>query len=67
MPGTLMYVYLGSLGGSLARLGITEANRVRTPAEWVLFSAGLAATAVLAVQITRIARKALSRRIRSGE
>ena len=67
MPGTLMYVYLGSLGGSLARLGITEADRVRTPAEWFLFSAGLAATVILAVQITRIAKKALSRRIRPGE
>jgi len=67
MPGTLMYVYLGSLGGSLARLGITEADRLRTPAEWFLFSAGLAATAILAVQITRIARKALSSRIKSGE
>ncbi len=67
MPGTLMYVYIGSLGGNLARLGINGSERIRTPAEWVLFFAGLVATVAVAVMVTRIARKALSIRIRPGE
>lgn len=67
MPGTLMYVYIGSLGGNLARLGINGSERIRTPAEWVLFFAGLAATLAVAVMVTRIARRALSGRIKLQE
>ena len=37
IPGTLMYVYLGSLAGSLAELGEKESGRARTPAEWALY------------------------------
>jgi uncharacterized membrane protein YdjX (TVP38/TMEM64 family) len=61
MPGTLMYVYLGSLAGSLVTLGAGQ--RVRTPAEWALYVVGLLATAAVTVVVTRIARAALRRRI----
>jgi uncharacterized membrane protein YdjX (TVP38/TMEM64 family) len=35
LPGTIMYVYIGSLAGDLATLGSGE--RIRTPGEWVLY------------------------------
>jgi uncharacterized membrane protein YdjX (TVP38/TMEM64 family) len=60
IPGTVMYVYLGSLAGSLAELG---AGRARSATEWALFLAGLAATVAMALVLTRIARRALQRRI----
>jgi uncharacterized membrane protein YdjX (TVP38/TMEM64 family) len=64
MPGTVMYVYLGSLAGSLAELGAKEGGRARSPAEWALYAVGLIATVAVTVVITRIARRALSRRMK---
>ncbi|MGC9525816.1 MAG: TVP38/TMEM64 family protein [Limnospira sp.] len=66
MPGTVMYVYIGSLAGSLATLGTGE--RSRTPAEWVLYGVGLVATVAVTVYVTKIARQALDQKIaESGE
>lgn len=59
MPGTLLYVYLGSTVESLATLGAGE--RARTPMEWALYGVGLAVTVVVTVYITRLARHAMSR------
>jgi len=53
MPGTVMYVYLGSL----ARLGADGATR--SPAEWALYGVGLVATVAVTVVITRTARASL--------
>jgi uncharacterized membrane protein YdjX (TVP38/TMEM64 family) len=61
MPGTVMYVYIGSLAGDLATLG--AAQRVRTPAEWALYIVGLLATVAVTVYVTRLARTALSGRL----
>ena len=61
VPGTVMYVYLGSLAGDLASLGTQE--RARTPAEWALYVFGLAATVVVTVYVTRLARRALEKRV----
>ncbi|MBW6487245.1 MAG: TVP38/TMEM64 family protein [Syntrophobacterales bacterium] len=63
IPGTVMYVYLGSLAGSLAELGGKDSGRARTLAEWALYVVGLIATVAVTVVITRIARRALNRRI----
>ena len=63
IPGTVMYVYLGSLAGSLAELGAKEGGRTRPPAEWALYLVGLIAPVAVTVVITRIARRALDRRI----
>ncbi len=63
IPGSAMYVYLGSLAGSLAELGATEGVRSRPPAEWALYVVGLIATVAVTVVITRIARRALNRRL----
>ncbi|MDP3073207.1 MAG: TVP38/TMEM64 family protein [Opitutaceae bacterium] len=55
MPGTVMYVYLGSL----ARVA---GERTRTPGEWALYGVGLLATIVVTVFVTRLARAALAKR-----
>lgn len=60
VPGTIMYVYIGSLAGDLATLG--TGSRTRTPAEWTLYAVGLVATVVVTVYVTRTAKKALERR-----
>lgn len=56
MPGTVMYVYLGSL----ARAGAE--TQQRTPAQWVMYGVGLIATIIVTVFITRIAKAALAKR-----
>ncbi|KAB2662462.1 MAG: TVP38/TMEM64 family protein [Verrucomicrobia bacterium] len=62
MPGTVLFVYLGSvLGEALPRGGATRPTR--TPAEWALYAVGLAATIAVTVVVTRLARRALQQRI----
>lgn len=56
LPGTIMYVYIGSVFGALAG----SADRETTTGEWVLRSVGLAATIVVTVFVTRVARRALA-------
>jgi uncharacterized membrane protein YdjX (TVP38/TMEM64 family) len=63
LPGTVMYVYLGSLAGSLANLG--GHGRGRTPAQWALYVVGLLATVAVTVFVTRIARAALAAKVPS--
>jgi len=60
LPGTVVYVYIGSLASDLATLG--EGGR-RTAAEWALYILGLVATVTVTVYVTRLARKALERKI----
>lgn len=57
MPGTVMYVYLGSLAKA------ASGERTRTTGEWVLYGVGLLATLLVTIFVTRIARKALAKRI----
>jgi uncharacterized membrane protein YdjX (TVP38/TMEM64 family) len=59
LPATLMYVYVGSLGGDVAAAA-GGAAAPRTDAEWALLAVGLAATVAVTISITRIARKALA-------
>jgi len=56
LPGTVLYVYLGSLVTTAAALGGAE-QRPATPRGW--YWIGLAATVVVVVVITRLARRAL--------
>ncbi len=49
-PGTVLYVYIGSIGGNLATAGQSH----RTPAQWALNIVGLAATVAVAVYASRI-------------
>jgi len=64
MPGTVMYVYLGSLAGDLA--AAARGRATRTPAEWALYAVGLLATVGVTVYVTRVARRALDRRAHLG-
>ena len=63
IPGTVMYVYLGSVAGGLATLGNAPTGHPRTPAQWALYAVGLLATVIATVYVTRIARRALHREI----
>ena len=60
MPGTLLYVYLGSVAGDLAGAG---GRASRTPAEWAFYAVGLVATIAVTVFVTRLARRALAERV----
>ena len=60
MPGTLLYVYLGSIAGDLAGAG---GRASRTPAEWAFYAVGLVATIAVTVFVTRLARRALAERV----
>jgi integrase len=57
MPGTVLYVYLGSLAQAAA------GERTRTTGEWALYVVGLLATIAVTVMLTRVARRALAPRI----
>lgn len=57
LPGTLLYVYSGSLAGELAQAA--GGTRTRSPAEWALLAVGLAATVGVTRMVTRIASRAL--------
>jgi uncharacterized membrane protein YdjX (TVP38/TMEM64 family) len=56
LPGTVLYVYLGVAGRAAAAASTGEA---RSPLEWAALGAGLAATVVATVLITRMARREL--------
>ena len=58
IPGTVMYVYLGSAARSLTEVATGQVQG--GPAQRIFFWFGLAATIVVAVVVTRIARRALS-------
>jgi uncharacterized membrane protein YdjX (TVP38/TMEM64 family) len=61
-PGTVMYVYIGSLAGSLASLGAASQSNIPPAAQQLrlgLQILGLVATVGVTLYITRIARKAL--------
>jgi uncharacterized membrane protein YdjX (TVP38/TMEM64 family) len=55
LPGTILYVYLGSLA--------QVATQETTTAQKILYGVGLIATLIVTVRITRIAKRALSSKI----
>lgn len=58
IPGTIMYVYIGSLAGSIATIG-TEAQPDNPGVQWAIRIIGFIATVVVTVYVTKVARKAL--------
>jgi uncharacterized membrane protein YdjX (TVP38/TMEM64 family) len=62
MPGTVMYVYFGSLGKDIATLGTQQQP---TTLQWVLRTVGLIATVLVTVYVTRLAKTALDSKIES--
>ena len=61
IPGTVMYVYLGSL------VNLGAGQRQRTTGEWILYGVGLLATVIVTVFVTRLARRALAKKIGSKD
>jgi uncharacterized membrane protein YdjX (TVP38/TMEM64 family) len=62
IPGTVMYVYLGSLAGDLTRIS-SATSPTHTPVQWVIRIIGLMATAAVTIYVTRLARQALAEKI----
>ncbi|MEH2418011.1 TVP38/TMEM64 family protein [Nostoc sp.] len=65
IPGTILYVYIGSLAGNLAMIG-TEAQPTNPTLQWAIRILGLIATVAVTVYVTQIARKALEEKITSN-
>jgi uncharacterized membrane protein YdjX (TVP38/TMEM64 family) len=59
LPATVLYVWIGAAGKAAADAG---GGQGKSPLEWALLGAGLVATAVVTVMITRTARRQLARR-----
>jgi uncharacterized membrane protein YdjX (TVP38/TMEM64 family) len=57
LPGTIMYVYVGSLAGSLAEVG---SDGTQPGVRWILNILGFAATAAVTFYAARLAHRALS-------
>jgi uncharacterized membrane protein YdjX (TVP38/TMEM64 family) len=62
IPGTIMYVYLGSLAGNLALIGTNE-QPTNPTVQWAIRIFGFLATLAITLYVTRLARKALSESI----
>lgn len=58
MPGTLLYVYLGSLVRDIALLGTASSGA--SPVTWVFYAVGFGATLAVTLYVARVARRALS-------
>jgi uncharacterized membrane protein YdjX (TVP38/TMEM64 family) len=65
LPGTLLYVYLGAAGKASLSGAAGQASG-RSPWAYVLFAAGLIATVIVTVWVTRIARRELSKTDNEG-
>ncbi|HIK07024.1 MAG TPA: TVP38/TMEM64 family protein [Trichormus sp. M33_DOE_039] len=62
IPGTIMYVYIGSLAGNLAMIG-TEGQPTNPTAQWIIRIVGFIATVAVTIYVTRIAQKALEEEV----
>jgi uncharacterized membrane protein YdjX (TVP38/TMEM64 family) len=66
IPGTVMYVYIGSLAGDLARIG--GENQATNPTlQWAIRIAGFLATVAVTVYVSRVARMALTKKVSESE
>jgi uncharacterized membrane protein YdjX (TVP38/TMEM64 family) len=59
IPGTIMYVYIGSLAGNLATIG-TQTPSPNPISQWTIRIVGFIATIAVTLYVTKIARKALN-------
>lgn len=66
IPGTIMYVYIGSLAGSLATVG-TEAQPANSTVQWAIRIIGFIATVAVTLYVTKVARKALEEEVLERE
>ncbi len=66
IPGTIMYVYIGSLAGNLATLG-TDAQPTNPALQWIIRIIGLVATVAVTLYVTKVAKKALDEAVLEPE
>ncbi len=66
IPGTVMYVYFGSLAGSLATIG-TDSQPTNPSLEWTIRIIGLIATVAVTLYVTKIARQALEKSVNNEQ
>jgi uncharacterized membrane protein YdjX (TVP38/TMEM64 family) len=59
IPGTVMFVYIGSLVGNIALIG-TDTQPTNPTLQWTIRIVGFVATIAVTVYVTRIAKQALS-------
>ena len=59
IPGTIMFVYIGSLAGNLALIG-TATQPTNPTLQWTIRIIGLIATVAVTVYVTRLAKQALA-------
>jgi uncharacterized membrane protein YdjX (TVP38/TMEM64 family) len=62
IPGTIMYVYIGSLAGSIATIG-TSKQPINSTLEWTVRTVGFLATVAVTIYVTHIAKKALEDKV----
>jgi uncharacterized membrane protein YdjX (TVP38/TMEM64 family) len=62
IPGTVLYVYIGSLAGDLARIG-SATQPPNATVQWAIRILGLIATVAVTVYVTRVARQALAEQV----
>ena len=67
IPGTIMYVYIGSLAGSIATIGSDTQPDANPIAQWTIRIIGFIATVAVTLYVTKIARKALDESIDTSE
>ena len=65
IPGTIMYVYLGSLAGDIAMISTAThpTNYQAVVAQWAIRVVGFVATVIVTIYVTQIAKKALKTKI----
>lgn len=59
LPGTILYVYIGSLIGNLALIGSQTTNPETSNIQWIAKIVGCAMTIAVTFYIARVAKKAL--------
>ncbi len=65
IPGTILYVYIGTIAGSIGTIGSGQQPEMKV--QWAIRILGFLATVAVSVYVTRIARKALDTQISSRE
>jgi uncharacterized membrane protein YdjX (TVP38/TMEM64 family) len=67
LPGTLLYVYYGKLGGDIAQIAAGVQPAEHGAAYWLVTGVGLAATLAASVLVARLARRALEQELPEEE
>ncbi len=66
LPGTIMYVYIGSLAGSLATIGMETIDPQTARIQWIIRIVGFIATVAVTLYVTKVAKKALDNSVENA-